>query len=75
MLQGMEEQGVDSKALLSLYVKVYNDIISDHPEDMTVGIHLCRGNFRVHHVSLGAWLRWLTVTVSTGRTSLQRGWL
>lgn len=47
MLQGMEEQGVDHKALLALYVKVYNDIIADHPADMTVGIHLCRGNFRV----------------------------
>ncbi|KZT63901.1 UROD/MetE-like protein [Daedalea quercina L-15889] len=46
MLKGMEERGVDHKALLQLYVKVYNDIISDHPADMTVGIHLCRGNFR-----------------------------
>ena len=52
MLQGMEEQGVDSKALLALYVKVYNDIIADHPDDMTVGIHLCRGNFRVRRVLL-----------------------
>ncbi|KAH9928927.1 uncharacterized protein B0H18DRAFT_1117740 [Fomitopsis serialis] len=46
MLKGMEEQGVDHKALLDLYVKVYNDILSGHPEDLTIGIHLCRGNFR-----------------------------
>ena len=50
MLQGMEEQGVDSKALLALYFKVYNDIIADHPDDMTVGIHLCRGNFKVRRI-------------------------
>lgn len=46
MLEGMEERGVDHRALLDLYVKVYNDILSGHPEDLTVGIHLCRGNFR-----------------------------
>ncbi|EPS99730.1 hypothetical protein FOMPIDRAFT_1024052 [Fomitopsis schrenkii] len=58
MLQGMEEQGVDHKALLALYVKVYNDIIADHPADMTVGIHLCRGNFRGgRHFSEGGYDR------------------
>ena len=72
MLQGMEEQGVDSKALLALYVKVYNDIIADHHDDMTVGIHLCRGNFRVRRAPLRSILRLFTSPVCSGRASLQR---
>jgi len=46
MLSGMKEAGVDSEALLDLYLKTYNDIIADRPKDLNVGIHLCRGNFR-----------------------------
>jgi len=46
MLSGMKEVGVDSERLLDLYLKTYNDIIEGRPTDLTVGIHLCRGNFR-----------------------------
>jgi len=46
MLEGMKAEGVDSEALLDLYIKVYNDILKDHPADMTIGLHLCRGNFK-----------------------------
>jgi methionine synthase II (cobalamin-independent) len=31
--------------LLDAYIKLYNDCISKIPDDMHVGIHLCRGNF------------------------------
>jgi len=46
MLNGMKEAGVDSEVLLDLYIKVYNDILQERPEGMTVGLHLCRGNFK-----------------------------
>lgn len=46
MLEGMKAEGVDSEAILDLYIKVYNDILKDHPADMTFGLHLCRGNFK-----------------------------
>jgi len=46
MLNGMKEAGVDSEVLLDLYIKVYNDILQGRPEGMTVGLHLCRGNFK-----------------------------
>lgn len=46
MLAGMKEEGVDSERLLDLYIDVYNKIIEGRPKDLTVGIHLCRGNFR-----------------------------
>ena len=47
MITGMIEQGVDHERLLQLYIDVYNDCFKGVPADMNVGIHLCRGNFKV----------------------------
>lgn len=47
MISGMHDAGIDSEKLLDLYIDVYNQIIADHPKDLTIGVHLCRGNFRV----------------------------
>ncbi|KAF8528007.1 hypothetical protein BU17DRAFT_73667 [Hysterangium stoloniferum] len=46
MLEGMTKDGFDHKAILDLYIKTYNDILRGKPDDLTVGIHLCRGNFK-----------------------------
>ncbi|KAK7694468.1 hypothetical protein QCA50_001654 [Cerrena zonata] len=46
MITGMEERGIDHAALLDLYIKVYNDCLKGRPDDLTVGLHLCRGNFK-----------------------------
>ncbi|PSS35549.1 hypothetical protein PHLCEN_2v1512 [Hermanssonia centrifuga] len=46
MISGMEERGIDHEGLLDLYIKTYNDCLKDHPQDMNVGLHLCRGNFK-----------------------------
>lgn len=43
----MKEAGVDSAKLFDRYVKVYNDILQDRPAELTVGLHTCRGNYRV----------------------------
>lgn len=43
----MEERGIDHEALLDTYIRAYNDCIKDKPADMTIGLHLCRGNFKV----------------------------
>ena len=42
----MEERGIDHEALLDTYIRTYNKCIEGHPADMTVGLHLCRGNFK-----------------------------
>jgi methionine synthase II (cobalamin-independent) len=42
----MEEKGVDHEGLLDTYIRAYNKCIEGHPPDMTVGLHLCRGNFK-----------------------------
>lgn len=46
MLNGMKEAGEDSDALLDRYIQLYNDCLVSRPADMTIGLHLCRGNFR-----------------------------
>lgn len=43
-LDGLRKDGVDPDELLDLYVWAHNEAIRDHPKDMHIGIHLCRGN-------------------------------
>ncbi|EED83727.1 predicted protein [Postia placenta Mad-698-R] len=58
MLRGMEERGIDHAALLDLYCRVYNRCLEGRPADMTVGLHLCRGNFKDgRHFSEGGYDR------------------
>lgn len=40
------ERGLDVDALGRRYVEVLNEILSHKPADMTVTMHICRGNFR-----------------------------
>ncbi|MBV9539357.1 MAG: 5-methyltetrahydropteroyltriglutamate--homocysteine S-methyltransferase [Acidisphaera sp.] len=42
--------GEDPESLPTTYAKLLNDTIADTPDDMTVCMHLCRGNFA------GAWV-------------------
>jgi 5-methyltetrahydropteroyltriglutamate--homocysteine methyltransferase len=42
----MVARGDDPDSLLHLYARLINTAIADAPADMTVTMHLCRGNFR-----------------------------
>ncbi len=42
----VRSRGMDPDALPRLYARIINDSIRDRPADMTVCVHLCRGNFR-----------------------------
>jgi 5-methyltetrahydropteroyltriglutamate--homocysteine methyltransferase len=44
MQEGARQRGLDPEALPALYVKLLNDCLRDVPDDMTVGMHMCRGN-------------------------------
>ena len=58
MLQGFKDAGEDSEALLDSYIKLYNDCLSARPDDLHVGLHLCRGNFAYsRHFSEGGYDR------------------
>lgn len=61
MLEGWKEDQrnkYSADELLDVYIKLYNDCISKVPNDMHVGIHLCRGNFvGSRHFAEGAYDR------------------
>ena len=37
-------EGDDPDALVRLYIEMFNRVVADRPVDMTVAMHLCRGN-------------------------------
>jgi 5-methyltetrahydropteroyltriglutamate--homocysteine methyltransferase len=46
MRAGALERGDDPNELPHAYAALINSVIDDRPTDLTVGVHLCRGNFR-----------------------------
>jgi 5-methyltetrahydropteroyltriglutamate--homocysteine methyltransferase len=46
MRAGAVERGDDPNELPHSYAELINACIADRPSDLTVGIHLCRGNFK-----------------------------
>ncbi|KAL6309890.1 hypothetical protein BKA93DRAFT_756614 [Sparassis latifolia] len=57
MITGMEQAGVDHEALLRMYIDVFNDITKSRPADLTMGVHMCRGNFKGMHYTAGGYAR------------------
>lgn len=49
------EEGVDPDWLISAYAKMMYDGIADRPDDMLIGMHMCRGNFRNTWAAEGAY--------------------
>jgi methionine synthase II (cobalamin-independent) len=47
MIAGMEKAGVDHEALLDTYIRAINVITQERPDNLTVSVHMCRGNFKV----------------------------
>ena len=48
-------RGDDPDALVRLHCKLVNDTIKDRPKDMTISVHLCRGNFKSAWVAEGGY--------------------
>lgn len=46
----VRRRGEDPEALVGLYIESINNAVKHRPADMTVGLHMCRGNFK------GKWL-------------------
>jgi 5-methyltetrahydropteroyltriglutamate--homocysteine methyltransferase len=51
----LRSQGEDPDRLLTVYADVINRAISDIPSDMTITMHLCRGNFRSTFMASGGY--------------------
>ncbi len=48
-------QGIDPDWLISQYAKTMHDAIDGRPDDMTIAMHLCRGNFKSTWAAEGAY--------------------
>jgi 5-methyltetrahydropteroyltriglutamate--homocysteine methyltransferase len=48
-------RGDDPTKMPGIYASVYNAALSDLPADMTITMHLCRGNFRSTYVGTGGY--------------------
>jgi 5-methyltetrahydropteroyltriglutamate--homocysteine methyltransferase len=53
--EGAKERGDDPDELPRAYAELINKVIDGRPDDLTVGIHLCRGNFRSAWVAEGGY--------------------
>jgi 5-methyltetrahydropteroyltriglutamate--homocysteine methyltransferase len=49
------DRGEDPKTLPAAYASMINAAISDIPADMTITMHLCRGNFRSNFIATGGY--------------------
>jgi 5-methyltetrahydropteroyltriglutamate--homocysteine methyltransferase len=53
--QQVRDRGDDPEKLPQVYAQMINAAISDIPADMTITMHLCRGNFRSNFVASGGY--------------------
>ncbi len=53
--QQMKDRGDDPEALGTIYGDLINTAISDIPSDMTVTMHLCRGNYKSTFMGSGGY--------------------
>ncbi len=51
----MRARGRDPKVLESRYAQTINDAVAGRPDDMTITMHICRGNFRSTWISSGGY--------------------
>ncbi len=53
MRQGAIDRGDDPNTLPRTYAALINAVIDNRPADLTIGVHLCRGNFRSQWFAAG----------------------
>ena len=50
MLEGLRTDGEDTDKMFDMYLKAHNECIAGRPDDMHVGLHICRGE--LHELSV-----------------------
>jgi len=53
--QQIRERGDDPDELAQIYARVLNKALEGKPDDLTIGLHVCRGNFRSTWISEGGY--------------------
>ncbi|WP_081798028.1 5-methyltetrahydropteroyltriglutamate--homocysteine S-methyltransferase [Neobacillus dielmonensis] len=51
----LKARGLNPDELSSFYAKTINEAVADRPEDMSITMHICRGNFRSTWISSGGY--------------------
>ncbi len=64
--QAKADIGQDPDWLIERYSWMLREAIKDRPEDMAIGMHMCRGNFRSTHAAEGAYDLAAEAIFSTG---------
>jgi 5-methyltetrahydropteroyltriglutamate--homocysteine methyltransferase len=54
-IEGLRARGEHVEGLLETYADLINTAIARRPAEMTVSMHLCRGNFRSMHIASGGY--------------------
>jgi 5-methyltetrahydropteroyltriglutamate--homocysteine methyltransferase len=54
-LQKARERGIDTNGLMDHYAETINTALAAKPSDMTITMHVCRGNFRSTWISEGGY--------------------
>jgi 5-methyltetrahydropteroyltriglutamate--homocysteine methyltransferase len=62
----MQERGQDPDWLINRYAWMMREAIQDRPDDMVIGMHMCRGNFKSTHAAEGAYDMAAEAIFSTG---------
>jgi 5-methyltetrahydropteroyltriglutamate--homocysteine methyltransferase len=50
-----QSRGENPAALIKLYVDLINAVVAGRPEGMTIGLHLCRGNYKGQWMAAGGY--------------------
>ena len=45
----------DPDRLVDLYIEAINEAVADAPPQVTIGVHVCRGNFKGHYLGAGGY--------------------
>lgn len=51
----LRQRGEEPESLVGIYVDAINQAVADRPDGITVGLHLCRGNFKGKYLSEGGY--------------------
>jgi 5-methyltetrahydropteroyltriglutamate--homocysteine methyltransferase len=54
-LEKIKSSGNDPEKLRALYARALNQAIANKPEDMTITMHICRGNYQSTYMSSGGY--------------------
>jgi 5-methyltetrahydropteroyltriglutamate--homocysteine methyltransferase len=49
------DEGHDPQKLVTIYTDAINQAVVDCPEDVAIGVHMCRGNFKGHYIGAGGY--------------------